>query len=302
MGLYQDLKADSSCRSGAGDTVHSVHRRNSPDSRNQGESQRSSVGSEIPTTVPRFHCKHGKDGTGSVSMPRISGFHGRYYQDGTEPSSPKKKIWAESQQILEAELVTARTLSRLIGEMNATNQVIPPAPLFYRSLQMDLTMALRRADQDYATSQSIPRQSGGTDLVGHPNDKMEWQDSISNGARPDHRIRRFIPRVGSILPRHQHRGTLVSSGEEVAHQLPRTASSDSSTKNLCEEHEGTISIVEDRQHNSSCLHQQPRGNYYIQGFDSSNQRSVDVVSREEKSHPSGGYKTRNKKQRNEKRK
>ena len=73
-------------------------------------------------------------------------------------------------------------------------------------------------------------------------------------------------------------------------------------KTFCEEHEGTISIVEDRQHNSSCLHQQPRGNYYIQGFDSSNQRSVDVVSREEKSHPSGGYKTRNKKQRNEKRK
>ena len=79
--------------------------------------------------------------------------------------------------------------------------------------------------------------------------------------------------------------TSVSSGEKVAHQLPRTASSDSSTKNLCEEHEGTISIVEDRQHNSSCLHQQSRGNY-IQGFDSSNQRSVDVVSREEHSHPS----------------
>ena len=91
------------------------------------------------------------------------------------------------------------------------------------------------------TSQSIPRQLGGTDLVGHPNDKMEWQDSISNVARPDHRIRRFIPRLGSVLPRHQHKGTLVSSGE-VAHQLPRTASSDSSTNNLCEEHEGTIRI------------------------------------------------------------
>ena len=65
-------------------------------------------------------------------------------------------------------------------------------------------MALRRADQDYETSQSIPRQLGGTDLVGQPNDQMEWQDSISNGARPDNRIRRFIPRLGSVLPRHQH--------------------------------------------------------------------------------------------------
>ena len=91
MGLYQDLKADSSSRSGAGDTVDRLHRRHSPDGRNQGESQRSSIGSDIPTTVHMFHCKHGKDGTGSVSIPRISGFHGRYYQDGTEPSSSKNK-------------------------------------------------------------------------------------------------------------------------------------------------------------------------------------------------------------------
>ena len=90
MGLYQDLKADSSSRSGAGDMVDSLHR-HSPDGRNRGESQRSSIGSDIPTTVPRFHCKHGKDGTGSVSIPGISGFHGRYYQDGTEPSSSKNK-------------------------------------------------------------------------------------------------------------------------------------------------------------------------------------------------------------------
>ena len=51
------------------------------------------------------------------------------------PAQRIKKIRAESRQILEAELVTARTLSRLIGKMNATNQVIPPAPLFCRSLQ-----------------------------------------------------------------------------------------------------------------------------------------------------------------------
>ena len=71
--------------------LNCLHRRHSPDGRNQGETQRSSFGSDIPTTVPRFPCKHGKDSTGSVSIPRISGFHGRYYQDGTEPSSSKNK-------------------------------------------------------------------------------------------------------------------------------------------------------------------------------------------------------------------
>ena len=67
------------------------------------------------------------------------------------PTQKIKKIWAESRQLLEAELVTCRALSRLIGKMNATNQVIPPAPFFYRSLQIDLASALRKGNQDYET-------------------------------------------------------------------------------------------------------------------------------------------------------
>ena len=68
MGLYQDLKTDSSSWSGAGDTVDSLRRQHYPDGSHQGEIQRSSIGSDIPATGPRFHCKHGKDSTGSVSI------------------------------------------------------------------------------------------------------------------------------------------------------------------------------------------------------------------------------------------
>ena len=46
MGLYQDLKANSSSRSGAGDTDDSLHRQHSPDGRNQGESH---IESDIDT-------------------------------------------------------------------------------------------------------------------------------------------------------------------------------------------------------------------------------------------------------------
>ena len=63
-----------------------------------------------------------------------------------------KKIRAESRQLLEAEHITARALSRLIGKMNAMNPVIPPAPLFYRNLQMDLAVALRQGNHDYETN------------------------------------------------------------------------------------------------------------------------------------------------------
>ena len=48
------------------------------------------------------------------------------------PSEKLKKIRAESRKLLGAGQVSARALSRLIGKMSAANQVIPPAPLFYR--------------------------------------------------------------------------------------------------------------------------------------------------------------------------
>ncbi len=52
-------------------------------------------------------------------------------------------------------------LSRLIGKLNAANQVIPPAPLFYKYLQMDLSEALRRSGQNY----DARGHSGGLESV-----------------------------------------------------------------------------------------------------------------------------------------
>ena len=78
------------------------------------------------------------------------------------PAHKLKKIRAESQKLLGAEHITNRTLSRLIGKMSATNQVIPPAPLFYRHLQMYLSESLRVSDQNYETSLTL----SGADLGG----------------------------------------------------------------------------------------------------------------------------------------
>ena len=75
------------------------------------------------------------------------------------PAEKLKKIRAESRKLLEAGQVSARALSRLIGKMNAANQVIPPAPLFYRNLQMDLAAALRGSDQDYESSLTLSLDS-----------------------------------------------------------------------------------------------------------------------------------------------
>ena len=75
------------------------------------------------------------------------------------PAEKLKKIRAESRKLMGVEQVTGRTLSRLIGKMNAANQVIPPAPLFYRSLQMELSAALREEDQDYETTIMLSEDS-----------------------------------------------------------------------------------------------------------------------------------------------
>ena len=49
-----------------------------------------------------------------------------------------KAIRAEARQIARQQATSAHELARLLGKMSATASVIPPAPLFYRHLQMDL--------------------------------------------------------------------------------------------------------------------------------------------------------------------
>ena len=51
------------------------------------------------------------------------------------PPEKLKNIRAEAQNLLGAEPIPARALARLLGKMNATTEVIPPAPLFYRHLR-----------------------------------------------------------------------------------------------------------------------------------------------------------------------
>ena len=284
MGLYQDLKADSSSRSGAGDTVDSLHRRHSPDGRNRGESQRSSIGSDIPTTVPRFHCKHGKDGTGSVSIPRIFEFHGRYYQDGTEPSSSKNKDSGGVPTDIRGGACNSPHPLQIDWQNECHKPVIPPAPLFYRSLQMDLTMALRRADQDYETHLNLSPDSR-EELIWWDTQMIKWNGRTVLATEPDLTIESDASSQGwGASCQGTSTGGPWSPLEEKWHiNCLELLAATLALKTFVKNTKGLSVLLKIRQHNSSCLHQQPRGNY-IQGFDSSNQRFVDVVSREEHSH------------------
>ena len=100
------------------------------------------------------------------------------------PTQKIKKIWEESRQLLEAEQVTCRTLSRLIGKMNATNQVIPSALLFYRSLQIDLASALRRWNKDYKTSLALSPDSR-EELIWWDTQIIKWNGSTVLTTEPN---------------------------------------------------------------------------------------------------------------------
>ena len=51
-------------------------------------------------------------------------------------------IRAESRKLLKEQVTSAHALACLLGKMNATACVVPPAPLFYRHLQMALSSVL----------------------------------------------------------------------------------------------------------------------------------------------------------------
>ena len=84
------------------------------------------------------------------------------------PTLKLKTIRAESRKLLREGHISARALSRLTGRMNAADQVIPPGPLFYRHLQMDLSEALRRSGQNYDTLPYLSEDS---------KEELRWWDT-----------------------------------------------------------------------------------------------------------------------------
>lgn len=75
------------------------------------------------------------------------------------PGAKLKKIRTEANNLLRAETVTARDVSRIVGKMSSMSQAIPPAPLFYRSLQRDLSRALEYGNQAYDVNCALSKES-----------------------------------------------------------------------------------------------------------------------------------------------
>ena len=84
------------------------------------------------------------------------------------PLEKLKKIRAESQKLVKEDTVSARSLAWKLGKMNATAQVIPPAPLFCRNLQMSLALALGEHSQCYKAPVTLPPEG---------KEELSWWDT-----------------------------------------------------------------------------------------------------------------------------
>ena len=250
MGLYQDLEASSGSRNGAGNAIDSIHRQYSPDGKVRGEGMGPGVRPGISTSLAGLHNKHGENNCGANTGTGVPRLNGKNNDSGTKSStSENKEIVGGVSEIIGGEQTSARALFRLISKLNAANQVILPASMFYKHLQMHLSAALIVANHDYETTLTLPLDSmGGVDLVGQSYDQMEWKDGTMGGAQPDHRIRCVESGMGNILRGCQHKRPLVDTRKELVHKLPRAASSCVSTENLHKEQDVHVSIVKNRQH------------------------------------------------------
>ena len=143
--------------------MDSIHRRHSSPGGVQGTSNESRGGCSVPPTMPWFPDKP-KD----ISAGANSGHCGHGI-----PLGKMKKIRAESRAMARADQVSARALARLVGTMNATVQVIPPAPLFYHHLQMALSDTLNRSSQSYEVQVPLS-QNCREELMWWDNHMIEW--------------------------------------------------------------------------------------------------------------------------------
>ena len=287
MGLYQDPETSDSSRTRAGDAIGSLYRRHSPDGRNTGESSGPGELHNPPTSMPRLHNKYSEDNHRANPNHRFPGIHCKHSDNGV--STPSRENKENPGRVQEAIGGGAGICSRLVQTNrenergkpgNTTGSVVLQAPPNGDDCSSE---TVRPGLRDH--SRIIPREQGGTDLVGHQNDKLEWEDDHPVRTRSSHRIGRIQTGMGRLLPGHQHRRAVDTGGEQLAHKLPRTASSHPSTEDVRKGTNTPVSSPKNRQHLGGSVHQQP-GRNCLQAPGCTDTGSMDVVSRKEHSHSS----------------
>ena len=82
-----------------------------------------------------------------------------------------KNLWGETRTMLTAKHITALDLSRLLGIMNATTQVITMTPLFYQQLHIEQVVS-----EVWSSDIPLRHGEGGASVVDQSLNKLEWAE------------------------------------------------------------------------------------------------------------------------------
>ena len=195
------------------------------------------------------------------------------------PGEKIKQIRVEASQLLRAEICTARKLvAQFIGRLNATAQAVFPAPLFYRHLQRDLQQTLSQNGAGLQfLSPAFSGSSRGDTVVATTSLPMERQIFDSASRADGDLLGCFLSRMGSSMREDPHRGTVVSVGTRVAHQLFGVEGGNSGLTVLSQGSDGDIGITAAGQPDCSIVHQPLEGDS-LSPAHRSGKKSVAVVS------------------------
>ena len=170
------------------------------------------------------------------------------------PREKIRKVRKECQTLLDSPLVTVRQLAKLLGHLTSTIQAVFPGPLHFRHLQNEKNRALVDS-QTYDSATPLSPQAK-EELVWWRDNLEAWNGKALVSGSPD----RCLPtRLGGILQRSVHRGSVVSRGITFPHKLSRTSGWGICCQDLCERQSSNASPLVNGQFDCRPLHQQDGG-------------------------------------------
>ena len=283
LGLYQDLEASASSPPGDWGTTDSIYRRYPCPGGVPGTSKEPCRGGSVPPAMSGFQDKPEKICVRASTSDGIPGLDSRHSPNGVEiPSGQDKEDPCGSHDEGRASLRKSPCSAGWEDECDITRN--PTSATLLSSLtdgpggHTESTFPVLRTGSPYNGVQ------GGTDVVGHPHDKLEWEVPPQEGGGHDNRFRRLSDRLGSNQSEPEDRPWFKAESRMHINCLELLAAT-LAVKTFLEKQIQGVSTPQVGQYHGSGIHQQP-GRNSLQGTGGHGKEPVDVVPVKEYPHHS----------------
>ena len=137
-----------------------INRRHTSNGTVQQIAQRASLLNSVPSREHRVYNQQQEVVSRANPRNRIPWDDNKLSENGHKSSRRKiRNIRRETRKILSHPSPSARSLSQLVGKLNATTPALQMAPLFCRSLQTYLKQALEAHSQNYQSPVQLSTQA-----------------------------------------------------------------------------------------------------------------------------------------------